>query len=268
MPDSVTNILLALIQGATEFLPISSSAHLILVPSLFGWSDQGLSFDIAVHVGTLAASIYYFRADIAEMAADWLKSIAGKGASDAANTAWHLIVASIPVAVAGALAHDLVETRLRSMVVIAVTTLAFGLWLWYADFKKRGARQIVSLRMTDAIWIGLAQAIAIVPGTSRSGVVITACLMLGMSRHAAARFAFLLAIPAITMAGAWQLGNFLLDGGEFEIAKFALAASVSAVTAWLVIHGLLKFIERIGLLPFVLYRIGLAAALFMIALAA
>ncbi len=266
MIELIAATVLALVQGVTEYLPISSSAHLILVPRLLGWTDQGLSFDVAVHVGTLFASIFYFRASLIVIIRDWGKSVIGKGATDSARTGWHLIIASIPVGIAGALAHEVVETSLRSIIVIASTTLLFALLLWAADAWRRGPRSIEALRMKDALWIGLAQAIAIVPGTSRSGVAMTACLLLGMSRREAARFSFLLAIPAIAMAGTWQSINLMASGQQIEWMRFALAAAVSAAAAWLVIHWLLQFIERIGLLPFVIYRITLAALLYAVVL--
>ncbi len=266
MSNFLADIVLALIQGATEYLPISSSAHLILVPDMLGWQDQGLSFDVAVHVGTLAASIFYFRSTLITIVRDWCGSIFGKEPTGASRTGWNLIIASIPVALAGALAHEIVETSLRSIVVIATSTLVFALLLWVADRRRRSNRSIESLRPSAALWIGIMQAIAIVPGTSRSGITITACLFLGLSRREAARFAFLLAIPAIIMAGGWQSLSLISAGEEVQWLRFAVAACVSAVAAWLVIHWLLKFIERIGLLPFILYRIVLAAILYSVVL--
>ncbi len=266
MFESIGPTILALVQGATEYLPISSSAHLILVPRLFGWQDQGLSFDVAVHVGTLAASIYYFRSDIVEIVRDWCGSLLGRNMTASARTGWNLIVASIPVAIAGALAHEIVATNLRTILVIGITTLGFGLLLWYADSAKRGEREVSSLRISDALLIGLAQAVAIVPGTSRSGVTMTACLMLKMSRREAARFSFLLAIPAIIMAGSWQSLTLATSGISINWLYFAFAAVISAFSAWLVIHWMLKFIERIGLLPFVIYRIALGLILLAVAL--
>ena len=204
MTDLLSSGILAFIQGATEFLPISSSAHLIVLPHFFGWGDQGLAFDIAVHVGTLAASITYFRIEIWRIFVAWLRSVAGRGVSSDAKTGWFIIIASIPVAVVGVLIHGLVETDLRSPVIIGLTTVVFALLLWYADRYRRGQRTLDSMSWKDAVLIGLGQAIALVPGTSRSGITMTVGLLLGFSRKESAKFAFLLAIPAIAMAGGWQ----------------------------------------------------------------
>lgn len=261
--EFVRSGILASVQGATEFLPISSSAHLILVPTLFGWQDQGLPFDIAVHVGTLLASIGYFRLEIVEIASAWFGSIAGRGTSPKSKLGWLILVASIPVAVSGALAYDFVGGELRSVTVIGLATMIFALLLWYADSLRRGQRTLEDLRWSDAILIGLGQAIAIIPGTSRSGITITVALMLGMSRQAAARFAFLLAIPAIAMAGGWQILELIAANVSVDWVLFGFATAVSAVIAYLSIHYFLVFIERIGMLPFVVYRVLLAIVIFV-----
>ena len=254
--------ILALIQGATEFLPISSSAHLIIIPHLFSWRDQGLAFDIAVHLGTLIASVSYFRLEIIRILQGWFQSFTGEGPTDESKLCWFIIVASIPVAITGALAHELVEKELRSVEVIAMATLAFGVLLWYADWYGRGERQLNTLRFRDAILIGLGQAVAIIPGTSRSGITITVALMLGLTRHDAAKFAFLLAIPVIAMAGGWQFLSLTTSNQETNWLLFGYATAVSAVVAYLCIHYFLRFIEKIGMLPFVIYRVVLALAIF------
>ena len=256
--EFVQSGILAFIQGATEFLPISSSAHLILFPTLFGWQDQGLPFDIAVHVGTLIASIGYFRQQIVEIADAWFGSIMGSESSQESRLGWFIIVASIPVAVSGALAYDLVGSELRGVTVIGLATLIFALLLWYADARRRGQRTLNDLRLKDAILIGLGQAIAIIPGTSRSGITITVALMLGMNRKDAARFAFLLAIPAIAMAGGWQMLQLMASDISVDWSVFGFATVVSAAIAYLSIHYFLVFIEKIGMLPFVVYRVLLA----------
>lgn len=255
---------LALIQGATEFLPISSSAHLILLPTLFGWHDQGLAFDIAVHVGTLFASLVYFRVQISEIAGAWFKSLLGSGTTAESKLGWFIIVASVPVAVSGALAYDLVENELRSVTVIGLATLLFALLLWYADHFRRGQRTLRELRLTDALLIGLGQALAIIPGTSRSGITMTVALMVGLNRKEAARIAFLLAIPVIAMAGGWQVLQLIVSEIEINWLQFTIATAISAVVAYLCIHYFLVFIEKIGMLPFVIYRVLLAAFILII----
>ena len=250
--------ILAFIQGVTEFLPISSSAHLILFPSVFGWHDQGLQFDIAVHVGTLLASVAYFRSQISNIAVAWLDSISGRGTSREAKLGWCIIVASIPVAVVGFLAYEVVKNELRGTVVIGLATLCFAILLWYADHFRRGNKTLDDLRLTDALMIGLGQAVAIIPGTSRSGITMTVALMLGFNRRDAAQFAFLLAIPTIMMAGGWQFMQLVVNDMPVDWLLFGLAMALSAAVAYASIHYFLELIEKIGMLPFVIYRAVLA----------
>ncbi|MGB5259888.1 MAG: undecaprenyl-diphosphate phosphatase [Gammaproteobacteria bacterium] len=259
--DNVQAIILALVQGITEFLPISSSAHLILVPRLLGWTDQGLAFDVAVHVGTLSAVVFYFRAELARMTVAWLQSCAGRGMSGDARLAWLVVLGTVPVVLAGLLLHALIENELRSPLVIAVTTIGFGILLWLADRHGRHTRDTGSLGVRDAVLIGLAQALALVPGTSRSGITITAALALGLTRTDAARFSFLLSIPAILMAGGYEGWKLLNDTDPVQWVVILLGIAVSGVSAWLCIHFFLRLIERIGMWPFVLYRLLLGAVL-------
>lgn len=262
MTDWYSATVLAFVQGATEFLPISSSAHLILLPNLFGWTDQGLAFDIAVHVGTLLATLIYFRHDLLRIISAWLASLFKNAPSQDARLGWMIIIASIPVAVAGLIFHNLVEEYLRSTLVIASATLLFGLWLWYSDRYRRGNKNVDSLSYADAALIGCAQALALIPGTSRSGVTITMGLMLGLTRRDATRFAFLLAIPAIFMAGGWQFMSLAVSDNSVDWLQIAYIAAVAGGVAFLVIHWLLKVVEKIGMVPFVIYRILLAGILF------
>jgi len=259
--DNIQAIILALVQGLTEFLPISSSAHLILVPRLLGWTDQGLAFDVAVHVGTLVAVVFYFRTDLARMTGAWLQSCAGQGVNSEARLAWLVIIASVPVALAGLSLHGFIENELRSPLVIAVTTIGFGLLLLLADQLGRQDRSGSSLRLRDAVLIGLAQVLALVPGTSRSGITMTAALALGLTRTEAARFSFLLSIPTILMAGSYESWQLLNAAGRVDWGLIALGTCTAAVSAWLCIHFFMKLIERIGMLPFVLYRLLLGVVL-------
>jgi undecaprenyl-diphosphatase len=259
--DNIQAIILALVQGLTEFLPISSSAHLILVPRLLGWTDQGLAFDVAVHVGTLVAVVFYFRTDLVRMTGAWLQSCAGKGVNGEARLAWLVIIASVPVALGGLLLHTFIEDELRSPLVIAVTTIGFGLLLLLADQLGRQHRSVSTLGLRDAVLIGLAQVLALVPGTSRSGITMTAALALGLTRTEAARFSFLLSIPTILMAGSYESWKLLTAAGNVDWGLIALGTSVAAVSAWLCIHFFMQLIERIGMLPFVLYRLLLGVVL-------
>ncbi len=259
--DKLQAIWLALLQGLTEFLPISSSAHLILMPRLLDWADQGLAFDVAVHVGTLTAVLAYFRADVSRLFAAWLRSLATRRVDSDARLAWFVLLGTLPVVVFGLLLHDFIETALRSPRVIAVATIGFGLLLWVADWRGMQRRDEHSLRVPDILVIGLAQALALIPGTSRSGITMTAGLALGLTRTAAARFSFLLSIPVIAMAGVYETGKLVQQAAAVDWGALLLGIAVSAVSAWLCIHFFLKLIERIGMLPFVIYRMLLGAVL-------
>jgi undecaprenyl-diphosphatase len=252
-------VLLAIVQGLTEFLPISSSAHLILPSEILGWPDQGLAFDVAVHIGSLLAVVVYFRQDIRQLITGWFGSFMGQGVTAESKMAWAVIVATIPASLAGFLFDGYIEANLRSVTVIATTTIGFGLLLGLADKKAFARYQTVTMGV--AIIIGFAQVLALVPGTSRSGITMTAGLLLGLSRQLAARFSFLLSIPLITVAGglkAWQLI-------EMEAAApwgmIAFATAVSGITAYLCIHWFLKLLDKIGFMPFVIYRLVLGAVL-------
>ncbi|MGB0865046.1 MAG: undecaprenyl-diphosphate phosphatase, partial [Granulosicoccaceae bacterium] len=201
MIDTLQVIILALVQGLTEFLPVSSSAHLILVPALLGWPDQGIVFDVAVHLGTLIAVVAYFRRDIGAMIPDFFGSLTGKGMTDQARLAWGVGIGTIPAGLVGLAAKDFIEANLRSPLVIATTTVVFGLLLLFADRTAKLVRNIEHMGWGHYIAIGCAQALALIPGTSRSGITITVALVLGLTRQAAARFSFLLSIPVILLAG-------------------------------------------------------------------
>ena len=251
--ETVQTIFLALLQGIVEFLPISSSGHLILVPAVLGWQYQGLAFDIAVHLGTLTAVIAYFRRDLWAI----VTAMAGSGGPNA-RLGWSIVVASIPVAIAGLLFSDLIENSLRTAGLIAAATGGFGLLLWLADRYKRERFDETQLRLLPVLLIGLCQVLALIPGTSRSGITMTAGLALGLTRTAASRFSFLLAIPALGMASAWQLWQFSTSNDPVPWASLGLATAVSALTAFAVISVFLRVIERIGFWAFALYRVALA----------
>lgn len=259
--DKLHAVWLALLQGLTEFLPISSSAHLILVPKLLGWTDQGLAFDVSVHVGTLLAVVIYFRADVMRLLHAWWRSVMRREHTVDARLAWYLLLGTVPVAVAGLLLHDIVETQLRSPYVIALATIGFGILLWIADLRGRQTRTEQEMSLVDVLWIGFAQALALVPGTSRSGITITAGLALGLTRTAAARFSFLLSIPVILMAGDYEALKLAHQAGSVPWGAILLGTVVAAISAWLSIMLFLRLIERIGMLPFVIYRLLLGCLL-------
>ncbi len=258
--DILQIIVLALVQGLTEFLPISSSAHLILVPYLTDWPDQGLAFDVAVHVGTLTAVIIYFRKEISKMFFAWLASLKGRHSEDS-RLAWGVLIGTIPVGLAGLLFKDVISEHLRTPLVIAVTTIIFGLLLWYADWSGKRNRDEHSLSWKDIVIIGCAQAVALIPGTSRSGITITAGLMLGLTAPAAARFSFLLSIPVIVLAGGVETLDYLKVASINDMNDLIIGALISAVSAYLCIHYFLMLLERIGMTPFVIYRMLLGVVL-------
>jgi len=264
--DPIHAIVLAIVQGLSEFLPISSSGHLILVPHFLGWPDQGLAFDVAVHVGTLAGVLAYFRTQLLQMARAWISSLSGGGLSPDGRLAWCVVLGTIPVGIAGLAFGGYIELMLRNPRFVAGTLAGFGLLMWAADRLGAERRDEYTVGWRDALLIGFAQALALMPGTSRSGVTMTMARALGLTRSAAARFSFLLAVPGIAMAGAYELQQLLSGPGDgVDWAMMGLGVLVSAVTGYLCIHVLLKVIERIGLLPFTLYRL-LIAALIVLAL--
>ena len=193
-------IVLALVQGISEFLPISSSAHLVLVPKLLGWADQGLAFDVAVHVGTLVAILFYFKDRLAGLVRDFFASIARREKVGDSTLVWSVGFATVPVGLFGLAFNDAIEQYARSGLVIAAMTIIFGIALYVAD-KKSGLKTEYEMTIKLALIVGLAQAIALIPGVSRSGVTMTAALMLGFSHSASANFSFLLSIPVIVLAG-------------------------------------------------------------------
>jgi undecaprenyl-diphosphatase len=266
-------IVLALVQGITEFLPVSSSAHLVLPAQLTSWPDQGLAFDVAVHFGTLIAVLAYFRKDLLSMlwAIGQAPAVYAARSSEVPSNAeteqaaqgivqlLKLGLATIPVVIIGFLGKDFIQDNLRTVPVIATTTMLFGAALWYAD---RRPTTNTTITWQAAAIIGLAQSIALIPGTSRSGITITAALLLGLSRVEAAKFSFLLAIP--TIAGAQLLLSLDLAAGNLDtdLAKVAAGAALAGVSAYLGIHYFMQLVERTGMLPYVLYRLVLGLVLF------
>jgi len=259
--DILQIIVLALVQGLTEFLPVSSSAHLILVPLITHWNDQGLAFDVAVHVGTLTAVVLYFRKEINKMFFAWFASLRGNHSEDS-KLAWAVVVGTIPVGLAGLLFKDVISGNLRTPLVIATTTIIFGLLLWYADYSAKRKRDEYSMSWKDIIVIGCAQAIALIPGTSRSGITITAGLLLGLTAQASARFSFLLSIPVIIFAGGFEVMDYLEVASINDMSDLIIGALISAISAYFCIHFFLKLLERVGMMPFVIYRLILGAVLF------
>lgn len=314
-PDIIQAIYLALVQGFTEFLPISSSGHLVLVPKLLGNEVQNISFDIAVHFGSLIAVVWYFRHQLATMSVDWVQSIVRRKSVGESGLAWSVIWGTVPAGIFGLLlflVYDgkyqlaliwmaialaittlsllyfllkrktevvlylllaifimailtglafLFKTNLRGPEAIAITTLVFGIVLLVADRVGKQQRELSAVGWKDVMLVGLAQAVAIIPGTSRSGITITMALFLGLRRGAAARFSFLLSIPTILLAAGVLIIKFIKSNEQVNWLTIGVGAAVSAVTAYLCIYLFLKLIERMGMMPFVVYRILLAIVL-------
>jgi undecaprenyl-diphosphatase len=257
--------LLGLVQAATEFLPISSSGHLILAPRLLGWSDQGLEFDIATNTGTLLAVVAYFRSDLARLARVFVSSLRARGGhSPEVRTAWAIVIGTVPAALVGLAIKDWVSTAARGWRMVAVNAVVYGLLLLLADRLGKKRRRLDEMGPREGLWIGCAQALALVPGTSRSGVTMTMALALGFTRETAARFSFLLAVPIGVLVGGKQLFD-LARGVPLGVPLDALAVgiAVSAIAGYGVIAFLLAWVRSRSFVGFALYRFALAAALWL-----
>lgn len=259
--DILQAILLALVQGITEFLPVSSQAHLVIYSLVTGQDYQGIDFDIILHFGSLFAVVAYFRHELIAMTQEFVASILGRASGPDATLAWLIIVATIPAGILGLLFKDIAEVALRSPIIMASALIGFGLVLGFADWRYRGERNEYDLSIRDALIIGCAQALALIPGTSRSGITITAGLFLGMSREATTRFSFLASIPIIAAAGIFSTVDVLKSGTDLDLKLFSVGFVVSVLATYASIHYFLAFIRRIGMQPFVAYRVILGLVL-------
>ena len=261
-------LVLGLVQGLGEFLPISSSAHLILVPWLFNWADPGLGFDVALHWGTLVAVIVYFRNDIVLLFRGFWHSLFSS-TRDLQNNiyqklSWLLIIASVPAAVIGKLLETQAEHAFRAPLLIAATMAVFGIVLWIADKAGQKQKNLDHISRADALILGLSQAIAVIPGVSRSGATMTAGLLRGFTRADAARFSFLMSIPIIFGAGLLKLPHFH-DG--VTTAELIVGFVAAAVSGFLAIRYLLRYLSSHSFKIFVWYRLALAALIILVYLA-
>jgi undecaprenyl-diphosphatase len=257
-------IVLGLVQGLSEFLPISSSGHLLLVPWLFGWDDfddaaTEKAFDVALHLGTLIAAVLYFRRDLARYIRAGGQKVLRRepsGSSDG-RVAWLLLLATVPAALVGAVFEDSIDEHLGTPTMIAVSIIVFGLLLGYA-VRLGGVRDVGRLNTRDAIAIGAAQALALNPGTSRSGITITAALGSGFSRDAAARISFLMMIPVTAGAVLFKFAGLARDGiPEDLVVPMIVGIITSGVSGWLAMWGLLRLVRTRSYTPFVVYRVVL-----------
>ena len=262
--EHLQTLFLALIQGLTEFLPISSSAHLILPFQILGWQDQGLAFDVAVHLGSLVAVMWFLRIEIFDIVTGLWQSLRTRKLNQHSHLGLMLLLASLPILPIGYMASEFVETELRAVLVIATTTILFGVLLGLADLMHDNDLDEFSINWMQAILIGFAQCFALIPGTSRSGVTMTAALFLGLSRSSAARFSFLMSIPAILGAGTIKTMDLVESTTIVQWDSLLIGTFVAAVSAYLCIRLFTGYINQIGFMPFVIYRLLLGTGLLIL----
>jgi len=254
-------IVLGIAQGLTEFLPISSTAHLRIVPAFAGWEDPGAFFTAVVQLGTMLAVVIYFWRDLLRIGRVWFASLRRpelRGELDA-RMGWYVIVATIPIVIFGFAFRDQIETGARNLYLIGVMLIVLGLVLLAADWTSKRVRDVEDVGARDAIWVGLAQALALIPGTSRSGATITAGLFLGLKREAAARFSFLLSVPAIVLSGLYGLLEIFTGEGDVSGGALVVSTIFAFIFGYLSIAFLLRFLATHSMLVFVVYRLALGA---------
>ena len=261
-------IVLGIVQGLTEFLPISSSAHQRIVPALLGWEDPGAAFTAVTQLGTEAAVLIFFRHELWAIATMWLRSLRDRrlrSHSDA-RLGWYLIVATIPIGIFGLAFENQIETGARDLWLIGTTLIVFALVLGWADRRGRHERTIEQLSVRDGVLIGLAQSLALIPGVSRSGATMSAGLLLGLQRPAAAKFGFLLAIPAVVISGVFQLEGIVSgeEGGDEPFAYVAIATVISFVVGYAAIAWFLRYLAHHSVRLFVIYRILLGGTVLVL----
>lgn len=262
--DPLQSIILGLVQGLTEFLPISSTAHLRVVPALLGWEDPGAAYSAVVQLGTLAAVLIYFFRDLLQMAAAWGRGIVGRRpfADHRSKMAWILIVGTVPIGVIGLVFQQQIETTLRSLWVVACALIGLALLLALSEALGRRRRSMGQIGWLDGMVIGCAQALALIPGASRSGVTITAGLFCGLNRADAARFSFLLSVPAVAASGLYEMYALAkMPMGGVSWPSVSLGTLAAALSGYLAIAGLIRFLQKRSTLVFILYRILLGGAI-------
>jgi undecaprenyl-diphosphatase len=262
-------VVLGIVQGLTEFLPISSTAHLRIVPAFAGWEDPGAAFTAVTQLGTMAAVVLYFRADLLRIATAWLRSLTRRelrGELDA-RLGWYIVLGTVPIGIFGILFKDQIETGARDLYLIGTALIVLGLILLLAEKVSSHDRPLERIRTRDGFAIGLAQALALVPGVSRSGATITAGLFMGLDRTAAARFSFLLSVPAVVLSGLLELGTILSgeDNGGDSLGALVVATVLAFVSGYAAIAFLLRFLERHSTVVFVVYRVILGTLVLVLA---
>ncbi|HEU0025117.1 MAG TPA: undecaprenyl-diphosphate phosphatase [Thermoleophilaceae bacterium] len=254
-------IVLGIVQGLTEFLPISSTGHLRIVPAFLGWEDPGAAFTAVTQLGTMAAVLLYFRRDLERIARAWLRSLREPALSREldARLGWYILLGTVPIGIFGVLFKDQIETGARDLYLIGVALIALGLVLLVAEKVGTRERGIEQIQTRDGFAIGMAQALALIPGVSRSGATITAGLFMGLNRTAAARFSFLLSIPAVVLSGLLELGSILSgeEGDHTSLGALVIATAMAFATGYASIALLLRYLERHSTIVFVVYRVAL-----------
>ena len=263
--DITQTITLALIQGLTEFLPISSSAHLVILPKFLDWPDQGLAFDVVLHFATLCAIIFYYRTTLVVISKDFFSSIVNRRLEGEAILAWAILLGTIPVGLTGILFEDYIESNFRSYHVVAFVTIFFGILLGFSDWiQKTIGKSRDFIRGSDILIIGCFQALALIPGVSRSGITITAALFIGLSRALSIKYAFLLSIPVITLATLLKTFELSTVASQVDWTLLLMGFIIAFIAAYTTIVFFIRLVERIGFMPFVIYRILLGALLFLL----
>jgi undecaprenyl-diphosphatase len=256
-------IVLGITQGLTEFLPISSTAHLRIVPAFAGWEDPGAAFTAVTQLGTMAAVLVYFRADLARIARAWVRSLRDPAARREldARLGWYIVLGTIPIGIFGLIFKDQIETGARDLYLISVALIVLGLVLLAAERVARHDRPLEEITRRDGIVIGFAQALALIPGVSRSGATLTAGLFMGLDRTSAARFSFLLSIPAVVLSGAVEFGSILSgeEGEHVGLGALAVATLLAFAVGYASIALLLRFLSNHSTIVFVVYRVALGA---------
>jgi undecaprenyl-diphosphatase len=262
-------IVLGIVQGLTEFLPISSTGHLRIVPAFLGWEDPGAAFTAVTQLGTMAAVLAYFRDDLWRIARAWLASVRDRPRRREldARIGWYIVLGTVPIGVFGVLFKDQIETSARDLYVIGTALIALGLVLAAAEHVSTRERQIEQIETKDGFWVGIAQAMALIPGVSRSGATITAGLFLGLDRAAAARFSFLLSVPAVVLSGLFELSSIIEgeEGQHVGAGALLIATALAFVVGYASIALLLRFLANHSTLVFVAYRVGLGAVVLALA---
>lgn len=263
-------IVLGLVQGLSEFLPISSSGHLVLTRWAFGWedlpADTATAFDVALHFGTLVAVVAYFRRDLARYFREGFRLLWNRErpANADGRIAWLLVLATVPAALVGALFEDQIDAKLGTPTIIAISLIVFGLLLWWAD-RRMGRRAVEDFSTRDALFVGAAQALALNPGTSRSGITMTAARQIGFDRDAAARISFLMSLPVIAGAVVLKVGGLIIDGVPDGLwTPMIVGVITSGVSGWVAVWGTLRLIRTRTFTPFVVYRVALGVVVLIV----